>query len=367
MARKANPALIGAFVLGAIVLGVAGLIVFGGGKFFAQTQGFVAYFEEDVKGLSIGSPVTFQGVKVGSVTDIRVVVDPKEMKIWTPVFFAIEADRFQDIAGHKVRFEKGVPGVKRLIERGMRGRLETQSFVTGQLAISLDLHPDTPIRLVGRKHEEIEMPTIQSSTEKIARTIEHLPIDQIVASLQKSLDGVDKLVNAPEVKETLRSLKAAAENLEKLVRNVDSAVKPVVADVGKTLDVTREAIKDSQKLIRDVDAKIGPLAASADGALKDARKLIRDVDSQVGPLAESVQQALVSARAALNKAGTTIEQAQDALVGVNGLVAEGSPMAWELQNTLREVSAAARSIRVLSDYLDRHPDALLFGKGKGGQ
>ena len=110
MARKANPALIGAFVLGAIVLAVVGLIVFGGGKFFTQEQVIVAYFYESVKGLSIGSPVTFNGMKVGAVTDIKVVVDPKEMKIRTPVFFEMEAHRFTEASGGEIKFRKGAPG-----------------------------------------------------------------------------------------------------------------------------------------------------------------------------------------------------------------------------------------------------------------
>src|SRR5215831_9717542 len=133
MARKAKPALIGAFVLGAIVLAVVGLIIFGGGKFFTQRQVFVAYFDESVNGLTIGAPVTFNGVKIGSVTDIKVVVDRDEVKGWTPVFFEVEADRFEDRAGHRIKFEPGAPILKHLIDRGMRAQLETQSFVTGQL------------------------------------------------------------------------------------------------------------------------------------------------------------------------------------------------------------------------------------------
>ena len=335
MPRKANLALIGAFVVGAIALAVGGLIVFGGGKFFTQKQVFVAYFEESVKGLSIGSPVTFNGVKIGAVTDIKVVVDRDESKIWTPVFFEVEADRFQDRAGHRIRFAHGAPNVKHLIDRGMRAQLDTQSFVTGQLAVSLDLHPGTPIRLTGRRPELPELPTVPSSAEKIARTLENLPLDEIAGSLKSALAGVDRLVNAPEVKSAISSLNAAAGQLAQLGRTLNADMKPLVADVTKTLDTTRDA-------------------------LKDAQKLVRDVDGQVAPLAESVQKTLGTAR-------TTLDQAQDALGGVNGLVADGSPLQHELQATLKELSAAARSIRVLSDYLERHPDSLVFGKGKGGR
>ena len=334
MARKANPALIGAFVLGAIALAVAGLVVFGGGKFFRQTQVFVAYFgDESVKGLSIGSPITFNGVKVGAVTEIRVVVDP-DLKIWTPVFFEIEADRFQDRAGHTIKFRKGAPGVKIMIDHGMRAQLETQSFVTGQLAVSLDFHPGTPIRLTGRRPELPEMPTIPSSAEKISKTVENLPIDEIAQSALKAIQGVDRLVNAPEVKETIRSLSAAAGGLRELVHRVDVELKPLVTEVVKTLEVTRDTLKDTQKLVRDLDGQVGPMAAS-------------------------VEKTLTTARAAL-------EGAQHALGAVNETVGEGSPLQFELTGTLRELSAAARSIRTLSDYLDRHPDALVFGKGAAG-
>jgi len=335
MARKANPALIGAFVMGAIALAVVGLIIFGGGKFFTQKQIFVAYFDESVKGLSVGSPVTFNGVKIGAVTDIKVVVDRDETKIWTPVFFEVEADRFQDRAGHRIKFEHGAQNVKHLIDRGMRAQLEMQSFVTGQLGVSLDLHPGTPIRLTGRRPELPEVPTVPSSAEKIARTLENLPIDEIVASLKNALAGVDRLVNAPEVKSAIGSLNAAAGQLSQLARTLNTDMKPLVADVTRTLDTTRDA-------------------------LKDAQKLVRNVDGQVTPLSESVQKTLGTAR-------TTLDQAQDALGGVNGLVADGSPLQHELQATLKELSSASRSIRVLSDYLERHPDSLVFGKGKGGR
>src|SRR5262249_51237258 len=157
---------------------VASLIIFGGGKFFTQKQVFVAYFDESIKGLSIGAPVTFNGVKIGSVTDIKVVVARDEAKGWTPVFFEIEADRFQDRAGHRVKFQPGAPDLKHLIDRGMRAQLETQSLVTGQLAVSLDLHPGAPIRLTGLRPEPPEIPTIPSSSERIARTLENLPIDE---------------------------------------------------------------------------------------------------------------------------------------------------------------------------------------------
>src|SRR2546425_12057297 len=96
MARKANPALIGAFVVGAVVLAVVGLVVFGGGKFFRQTQTVGAYFDGSLKGMAIGAPGTFNGVKVGSGTNFKVVIDQRANSIPTPRFFEVDASRFED-------------------------------------------------------------------------------------------------------------------------------------------------------------------------------------------------------------------------------------------------------------------------------
>ena len=81
MGRRANPTVIGAFIIGAVALIVIGLLVLGRGQFFSDTQTFVLYFDGSIKGLNIGAPVDFQGVRIGSVTDIHVIYDSKTSDI----------------------------------------------------------------------------------------------------------------------------------------------------------------------------------------------------------------------------------------------------------------------------------------------
>src|SRR6185295_10960648 len=71
MGSKANPAVIGAFVVGAIALAVIGIVVFGSGQLFKSTTKAVCFFSGDINGLSVGAPVKFKGVAIGSVSDIR--------------------------------------------------------------------------------------------------------------------------------------------------------------------------------------------------------------------------------------------------------------------------------------------------------
>jgi paraquat-inducible protein B len=77
MGRRSNPTLIGAFIVGAVALIVIGLLVFGRGQLFTEKRTYVLYFDGSVKGLNVGAPVDFQGVKIGSVTDIKVQYLPQ--------------------------------------------------------------------------------------------------------------------------------------------------------------------------------------------------------------------------------------------------------------------------------------------------
>src|SRR5512140_3681865 len=118
MSRKANKTMIGVFVIGALVLLVIGIVIFGSGKLFKHTNKFVLYFDGSVKGLAIGAPVMFRGVSIGTVKDISLIYDSKAGTIMLPVIVEIEQGRI-----------KGAPsfgelsGDKKMIELGLRGKL----------------------------------------------------------------------------------------------------------------------------------------------------------------------------------------------------------------------------------------------------
>ena len=86
MSKPANKTLIGVFVIVAIGLVVGAILILGSGRFFRHYPKYVMYFESSVKGLSIGSPVVFRGVKVGSVTDISMDFNPSDLSILIPVY-----------------------------------------------------------------------------------------------------------------------------------------------------------------------------------------------------------------------------------------------------------------------------------------
>ena len=168
MSKQANKKAIGAFVLVALALAVAAIVVFGSGKFFVKRYQFVAFFQGSVKGLRVGAPVVFRGVKIGEVTKMMIYADRAKGTFEIPVILEIEEDNVRSI-GPEVKDQKQY--TQALIKSGIRAQLQMQSLVTGQLMINLDFYPDTPVRLVGTQKIDIargvtEIPTIQTADAK---------------------------------------------------------------------------------------------------------------------------------------------------------------------------------------------------------
>ena len=348
MSKPANKTVIGIFVLGAIALIVIAIVVLGSGRFFRETFTAVCFFEGSVKGLNEGSPVVFSGVKIGSVTSVVLTYDPKDLVIRIPVYIEIDPSHLKPIGPTPVR--RGRPGenLNLLIDRGLRASLEMQSIVTGQMQVGLDFHPDKPAMFVGAEPEYQEIPTIPTPLQELAKKIEKIPIEEIFEKLLAAVEGVEKVINSPDIKEALRSINLALGDVRKLVRNVDGQVGPLTANLN-------DAVQDIRKLVQNADTKIAGLTSNLDETVKEARGLVQNVNSRIDPLAASIDGAIQSANATLNRAQKAIEK-------IEGTAGEDSTLVYELNRTLEEVSGLARSIRALSDYLARHPESALWGK-----
>jgi paraquat-inducible protein B len=222
MSRKANKTMIGLFVVGALVLLIIGIVVLGSGILFKRTNKFVLYFDGSVKGLSIGAPVVFRGVSIGTVKDISLIYDSKAGTIVLPVIVEIERGRIKGAPS----FGK-LDGDKKMIALGLRGKLEMQSFLTGQLMVSFDFYPDKPAQLRGIQEQYPELPTLATSPD-IFELMDGIPIKEIAKNLEAAVKGIDKLVNSNdlqrslyemqdtlrETKQTMRSLRLLTEYLE---------------------------------------------------------------------------------------------------------------------------------------------------------
>jgi paraquat-inducible protein B len=355
MSKQANKTAIGAFVLVALALGVAAIIIFGSGKFFVKTSEYVAYFQGSVKGLNVGAPVVFRGVKIGQVTKIMIYADQRTHSFEIPVFMEIDPESFKALGS---AVESREQYIQDLINKGLRAQLQMQSIVTGQLMIGIDLYPGTPVRLIGSQIVKppkgvIEIPTIQTPLQVIEKTLEELPIGEIINSINKSLQGIERIVASGDVTKSLGYFKESMGGFRSLAQHLDEKIPLLSADLSQTL-------KDVQNLIENLNSQVGPLANSFKSTSDSAGNTIKDV----GRLAENINGQVKTLAGDLAK---TIQKSQETLASVNGAIGEGSPLRIQVETAVAELSQAARSIRVLADYLQRNPDALLRGKPQKGE
>ncbi len=350
MSKQANKTAVGMFVVGAVALALAAIIIFGSGKFFTQAETFVAYFRGSVKGLSVGAPVVFRGVKIGQVAKIQLYSDQRDLSVIIPVIMQIDSENLQSIGEQTV---SDAQQFRDLIKKGLRAQLQMQSMVTGQLMINLDFVPDTPVKLMGKEGIDLgkdvwEIPTIETSFQKIEKTFQEVSISELAHSIQSSLKGIEHLINSPEIPEILQSFRQSLKELYNLVRHVDEKIDPLFADVGQT-------VKSAQVLLQNIDSQVDPLASSIKSTSDDARKLVNNINKRVRPIQADLAKTTKSLR-------TALETAEGALEEVDGMVSENSDFRYQIDIFLREITLMARSLRTFADYLDRHPDALLRGK-----
>ena len=340
MAKQISKTVIGGFMVSAMVLLVVGVVLFGGGKFFQKTYPFVLFFDGSVKGLKTGSPVVFRGVEVGSVEKILISANPQTLDVQIPVLISVVPESFETL-------EKGIERnpnkyISKLIDKGLRAQLSLESLVTGQLMIELDFHPDKPARLISLDIGYPEIPTISTAFDDLAKTLKKVPIEEIFEKLQSAIEGVEKVLSAPELMEIIRSLNLAMQNVNKLINK------------GEKL------LNDTDNLVLNVDRQVEPLSHSFQNAANEAQALVKNIDNQIQPVFDRLKNAL-------EPIPSVLEQSEKTLATYDNLVGEQSELRYKVNNSLDEISAAARSLRALTDYLKQHPDSLLRGKsGTGG-
>jgi paraquat-inducible protein B len=324
MGKRANPAIIGGFVVGAVVLTVVAVAAFGSGRLFRKTYPYVIYFTGDVNGLNVGGPVKFKGVPVGSVKDImfnvggemsRVVSERELFRI--PV--VIELDE-ESVGRRGARNRPDPAMIKQLIVLGLRAQLAMESIVTGLLYVKLDMHPETPAVFVADPSVKyVEIPAIPTPLEQaqmkaaeLLAKLEKVEIGPLISSLNEAVAGANNLLNSPNLKRAVDALPGGVE-------------------------------------------KLSTAADSLDETLVSVRKLSEGMRARVGPLGASLQQTSTEAGVALRAAAETLE-------GVQGLLAPESPLAYQLAQTLADFAAAAQAVRRFAEELERSPTILVRGK-----
>jgi paraquat-inducible protein B len=199
--------------------------------------------------------------------------------------------------------------------------------VTGVLYVGLDFFPEIPAKYIqppGSKYEEIPtVPTAleqaQDAASRIIAKLEEIDFKGLMSSTRAALDGINQMVNSPALKASLRGLEQSMPKLQ-------------------------EALNGVHQLTTSIDSNVGALSANFQQT------------------SDATRSAMLVASTALQQTTEAMREADAALTNIRAISDPESTTFYEIARSLREVSAAARSLRLLSNYLERNPRALIFGK-----
>ena len=332
MSRKANPTLIGAFVLGALILAIIAVLLLAGDEWFRERQQHVLYFNEAGQGLQVGAPVVFLGVRVGTVKHIQIGLEEKGQRFKVQVTIELDLQMINTSSGRQIAPEDRLT-IRQLVKMGMRARLKMQSLLTGQLYVDLAFYPGKPAHFVNGEEDAGEIPTIPTTVEELASMLEDFPVKRFLADLASIGASTSRLLASSTTQKIPDRLDATLKSLESLSAKLDSSSEPLLQEVDTVLAEMHEAID----AIRSAMASIGGTAERI-GKLADAGSpVFSRMEEAGGELAE---------------ASRTVQLLAD----------EDSPTIQQLTASLQEMSRAARSLRLLAESLEQHPESVLRGK-----
>jgi paraquat-inducible protein B len=329
MSVRAKPTLIGIFVCGAALLAVAAVLFFGDGKLFNHQEKFIIYFTDSVNGLSAGSAVKYKGVQIGQVSNIMIHYDQDENATDAiPVIISIDTTHLQRDLGEKDDLSNPTT-FNGVIGAGLRARLQMQSFVTSQLYIELDyVDPPPPFTPISLSHTYKEIPSIPSGLSEAMQSVttalsnlSKVDFADMANKIDHLADEITQSVDQLNLKEINSTVVTAGKNLNDILS--DPKIKEALDKLGTTLD--------------------------------DLDHLATNLNGQVQPLAGEIQTTAKSAQDTLGEINQTLSSVRD-------LIAPDSSLRSELDKTLLEITNAARSLRVLSEFLEANPAAIITGK-----
>lgn len=249
MKKEPNKKAIGLFIVVgfALFLGLIGQSVLH--KLNADTKDLaVMYFSESLQGLSEGSPVIFQGVELGKVTRIVLVTNKDDLNFHVAVYV-----RFKDtdiisegsLWEKLLKKDKNLDFLDILIKEGLRARLASQSYLTGQLRIDLVMLPDTEINMFeSPKMENIpQIPTVLSQKEELVRGLNRIKIQETLEKINMVAETLGK-----ELPVLLPALTNSSKNLDRTLTQVAESSEETLSNLNETLRDVSEAAKSAQNL-----------------------------------------------------------------------------------------------------------------------
>lgn len=340
MSIKANPVVVGGFVIGAIILIVVSLLVLGSGRLFKNDLRLMAVFPGSVKGLNVGSPVLFRGVDIGKVASIRLYHNNKTHQSLVPVYIDLKQEVLelmnQGQKNKKLTKEQALGFMVLMIKQGLYARLTLESLVSGRQLVEFEIDPKVKIKLTGIDKRYLEIPTVESDLNKLQNLFKSIPLKELTENLVITVTEINKMFRNKESREVLRNINEAISGSRRLVDSLNAQIPPLVESGQERMDQAQVLLKNTETQLSET--------------LLELTRLSTNLNQQLTQLTQSGSRAF-------DKSDKTFDN-------INAIVDKQSVARHNLEQSLSELARAAKSFRVFTEYLERHPEAIIQGKKK---
>ncbi len=223
---------LGLFSLGGIILKYAGE------QFSTQKNDMIVmYFEESIRGLSVGSSVVFKGVEVGKVVKIRLITNLEKGTFKTPVYMVLKDYRADDYS--KEEQEQARETLNGLIKKGLRAKLISANFLTGQLMIELTMDPSQPAVMRGTG-KYMEIPTELSSFAALSNDLQEVPLRETLSRLGNIIEDFEG------------NLPAILENVTQITQKLDKMLDKKSGEASKSMSSFNSTMEEISKTSRSI-------------------------------------------------------------------------------------------------------------------
>ncbi|MDM1707466.1 MlaD family protein [Thiopseudomonas alkaliphila] len=317
MSDSRKPFLIGAFVLAGIFLLVSGVMILSRDSLFTKPAEYVVYFTGTLDGLDVGADVTYRGVKVGSVREIRLSYDRSIQDVIMPVVIRINQGENEAASLGGKGFDAVV---EPLVERGLRAQLQTPSLLTGKAIVALDFFPGQQGYI--REPHRFDAPAIPSVPSKIDQAadvlrdlvagLKDVPIAKLMDTASGAMRSLDKLASSPALTEGMAGINKILANVDQLTAQLNLDMPQLMGSVTGSGNELTEVMKELRQTAKNTQLVIEQM----NGLVVDSRR-------SIGPQSE---------------------------------------LQYEMLNALQELSQASKAMQRAAEGLERNPESLIFGK-----
>jgi len=329
MKTKVSPTLVGLFVLGACGLGLIALLSFGGVTFFSKPQRFVVYFDESINGLDLGSPVKLRGVHVGRVVDLVVRYDEEQKRSVVQVTCELSRNKITDSKGEMIDVSNRAD-LDGLIGQGLHAQLGILGLATGLLYVELSFQ-DSDLEVPPPADQESAYTAVPSSPSAIS---------EFQSNFTEILRRIREIDFAGLARESQRLL---AEANRQLARSDLPGLAQQWQRTGASIDSLARSPEVESMISRLNEASLR------------VSETLAVVERQVGTTGGEVRDTLQNVQRTLDTFNATAADVQRFVQAQSGL---GDDVA----SALRQLTDALASVQQLAEYLQRNPNALIYGR-----